>query len=320
MTVHTSPSSSVYTSLCTSMHWLDACHMLQQQGGDYCLATIVATVGSVPRGCGTKMVITTQGQYDSLGGGNLEQQVIETARAELQRRCQQPNQDPTVSIERYSLTADLQQCCGGAVQVLFEYFNTQQPHVAIFGAGHIGQALAPIINKLQCHETIFDPRPNWLAPLSEQGISTQCFDSAETVIASLLPHTHLVIMTHDHRLDYDLTRLALERQCFPYIGLIGSEGKKQRFTYRLTEQLSQPELVSQLTCPIGHPDIKGKRPMQVALSIAAQLSMLFEQYEAPVQSQADMNVASTNSAQDRQQQLWQQANRLLKNMSKSPYQ
>lgn len=312
--------SSVHTLVSTSMHWLNACHMLQQQGYDYCLATIVAAVGSVPRACGAKMVITTQGQYDSLGGGNLERQVIETARTELQRRCQHPNQDPTVSIERYSLTADLQQCCGGAVQVLFEYFNTQQPHVAIFGAGHIGQALAPIINKLQCHATIFDSRPDWLAPLNEQGMSTQCFDSTETVISSLLPHTHLVIMTHDHRLDYDLTRLALERQSFPYIGLIGSEGKKQRFIYRLKEQLSQPELISQLTCPIGHPDIKGKRPMQVALSIAAQLNMLFEQQDAPVQRPIDIATTVTDPVPKKQQHLWQQANTLLKEISKPPYQ
>ncbi len=60
--------------------------------------------------------------------------------------------------------------------------------------------------------------------------------------------------------------------------------------------------------------------MQVALSIAAQLSMLFERHEAPVQSQADINAASADSTQDKQQQLWQQANGLLKKMSKSPYQ
>ncbi|MDW6094114.1 xanthine dehydrogenase accessory protein XdhC [Vibrio rhizosphaerae] len=310
--------TTVHTSINTAMHWLDACHMLQQQGNDYCLATLVATVGSTPRACGAKMVITKLGQYDSLGGGNLEQQVIETARIELQRRCQQSSQEATISIERYSLTADLQQCCGGAVQVLFEYFNTNQPHVAILGAGHIGQALAPMINKLQCHLTVFDSRPHWLAPLDGQGISTQCFDSAETVIQALLPQTHLVIMTHDHHLDYDLTRLALERQCFPYIGLIGSEGKRQRFTYRLNEQLSQSELVSQLTCPIGHPDIKGKRPMQVALSIAAQLNVLFEQRQAPVQPSVTIEPTLANSGQEQPQRLWQQANMLHKNASKSP--
>ncbi|MDW6004505.1 xanthine dehydrogenase accessory protein XdhC [Vibrio mangrovi] len=303
---------SILTSASATTHWLNACQLLEQQGMSYCLATIVAAVGSVPRNSGSKMVITTQGQYDTLGGGSLEQQVIQTARAELNRRRQLTAQEPTIAIERYSMAADLAQCCGGAVQVLFEYFNLQQARVTVFGAGHVCQALAPILNQLQCHITVIDSRPVWLEPLSIQGIQTQCLTSAEEMIAAQLPGTHLVIMTHDHSMDYELTLLALEKQCFPYIGLIGSEGKKQRFTYRLKEQLSSPDLVSQLTCPIGHPEIKGKLPMQVALSIAAQLSALFEQKTA---THSEVKDFQSHSSQKKQQYLWQQASVLYKHRS-----
>jgi xanthine dehydrogenase accessory factor len=285
--------------------------MLKQQGVPYCLATIIAEVGSVPRSSGAKMVITAQGQYDTLGGGNLEQQVIQTARAGLTERTQWGHPAPAVDIERYSMAADLAQCCGGAVQVLFEYTNLHPARVAIFGAGHVCQALAPIVAQLPCHLTVFDARASWLEPLEHQGIQTQCLASSIEMIEALLPGTYLVIMTHDHTLDYELTRLALEKQIFPYVGLIGSAGKKQRFTYRLKEQLSCPEQVDQLVCPIGHPQIKGKLPVQVAISIAAQLNIRLEQDVQHPQSEAT-TVAQPGQTQQSLQQVWQKARAVQK--------
>ncbi|WP_456295503.1 xanthine dehydrogenase accessory protein XdhC [Vibrio sp. AK197] len=248
-----------------SVHWLDACQQLEQKGEAYCIATVVAEVGSVPRASGAKMVITSQYQFDTLGGGNLEHQVIIAARDALKSGQAQ------VSVERFSLAADLGQCCGGAVQVMFEYFHTQTPKVMIFGAGHVCQALSPILAELPLHVTVIDSRAEWLTPLRESGVQTQQWSNPVEAIAELPAESHIVIMTQDHALDFELARLALERRDMAFIGLIGSQGKKQRFEFRLNEQLSDPALLQGLTCPIGHPDIQGKLPMQVAVSIAAQL-------------------------------------------------
>jgi xanthine dehydrogenase accessory factor len=279
------------------LSWLNACQDLELRGEAYCIATVVAEVGSVPRSRGAKMVISASHQFDTLGGGNLEYQVIQKARAGLKQQQSQ------TSIERFSLAADLGQCCGGAVQVLLEFMQTRQPKVVVFGAGHVCHSLAAILGDLPCHLTVVDSRAEWLEPLSAMGITTRLATEPSDVVEQLPADAHLVVMTQDHALDFAITRKALERNCFRFIGLIGSEGKKQRFTYRLQEQLSDAALLAGLTCPIGHPDIRGKLPMQVAVSIAAQLIRLFEQAE------------TENNNPQQAEQSWQDANSLRKNLT-----
>ncbi|WP_026957206.1 xanthine dehydrogenase accessory protein XdhC [Aliagarivorans taiwanensis] len=293
----------------SSKDWLAACQWLEQQGEAYCIATVVAEAGSLPRASGAKMVISHHHQFDTLGGGNLEYQVIESARAGL------ASADKQVALERYSLAADLGQCCGGATQVMFEYLNLDMPKVVVFGAGHVARALCPILQGLNCHLQVIDNRSDWLAPFSEQGIDTQLLDSAQSnstehVVAALSANSHLVIMTQDHGLDFDIAKAALACDCFPFVGLIGSRTKQQRFDYRLREQLTTPELAANLVCPIGKPDIRGKLPMQVAVSIAAQLMERFEQLAAPSVAE---NTVTANEECARQ---WKRSTALLKQLSK----
>lgn len=266
-----SPTNNTFLSS-PGLSWLSACQQLEQQGEAYCIATVVACVGSVPRASGAKMVITRHSQFDTLGGGNLEYQVIAKARDSLSK------QHGELLIERFTLAADLGQCCGGAVQVMFEFFHNCTPQVVIFGAGHVCQALTSVLAELPCHVKVIDSRSEWLEPLQKKGIDTKLAPAPSECVATLRDKAYVLIMTQDHALDYDLTLRALEQQRFAYVGLIGSQGKRQRFEFRLKENLSQPQLIDQLTCPIGHPDVQGKLPMQVAVSVAAQLIQQFEQH------------------------------------------
>ncbi len=280
------------------MNWLTACQQLEQQGQAYCIATVLAYVGSVPRSSGAKMVISEQSQFDTLGGGNLEYQVIAKARESLKLQRSEP------VIERFALSADLGQCCGGAVQVMFEFFHTQTPQVAVFGAGHVCQALTSILSGLPCHVKIIDSRSEWLEPLAQKGIETELYEKPVDAIETLPDNTFILIMTQDHGLDFEITQRALESKRFAYVGLIGSQGKSQRFRYRLKEQLTDLSLLEQLTCPIGHPDVTGKLPMEVAVSVSAQLMGLFK-------NQQTSELADHNQ---RVEQQWQQANQVRKNI------
>lgn len=283
----------------STLTWLEACQWLESQGEAYCIATIIAEAGSVPRATGSKMVVSLNGQYDTLGGGSLERQVIEKARKKLTDSLSL-SQNNNISIERFSLAADLGQCCGGAVQVLLEPINGQQPKVVIYGAGHVSQALCSILKQLPCHVSVIDNRQEWVDQVTEMGIQAFHYDTPVETIDHLHPNSLLLIMTHDHVLDFELTKLALEKATFPYIGLIGSQGKKQRFEFRLKEHLSDASLVKNLTCPIGHPDIKGKLPMQVAVSVSAQLMPLIE----------PLKIEQTNEkeATRHKENQWQKAN------------
>ena len=68
------------------------------------------------------MVITQNGQWGSIGGGNLEYQAAASARVMIESEAQARS---GVRLENrlYGLGPALQQCCGGAVSVLFEYLE-----------------------------------------------------------------------------------------------------------------------------------------------------------------------------------------------------
>ena len=278
------------------LSWFDACQWLEKQGQAYCITTVIAEVGSVPRASGSKMVISMDSQFDTLGGGSLEYQVIQKARAGLKNNEQQ------IDIERFSLSEEEKQCCGGAIQILFEYRNTQLPKVVIFGAGHVCQALCTIVKELPCFVTVIDSRSDWLDKLKNRGIQTLLQSDPVSVIPSLSHDSYLIVMTQNHALDFDIIYHALERCCFPFIGLIGSQSKKQNFELRLSEHLSDKQLQKQFTCPIGRPDIKGKLPMQIAVSIAAQLMGYFSELQ-------QQKISSTN---EQCAENWKKANQLRK--------
>jgi xanthine dehydrogenase accessory factor len=141
-----------------------------------------------------------------------------------------------------------------------------------------------------------------LSKIRRQG---KAFDAIET----LRDNAFVLIMTQDHALDFELTQQALESKRFAYVGLIGSQGKSQRFRFRLKEQLSNVNLLDQLTCPIGNPDITGKLPMEVAVSVSAQLMERFKQHQANKQhNEMQPDVKQQNEEQ------WQQANLARKNI------
>ena len=115
------------------MKWQSALAHVAAAHEDHVLVTVLATIGSAPRDAGAKMVVTTAGVEDTIGGGQLEQMVINQARALLD------GQQGGQTIQHYPLAAAAEQCCGGSVTVLFEAY-VYRLKVAVFGAGYVGRA------------------------------------------------------------------------------------------------------------------------------------------------------------------------------------
>jgi xanthine dehydrogenase accessory factor len=88
-------------------------------------------------------------------------------------------------------------------------------------------------------------------------------------------------MTHSHPLDYDITVKALKRGTFDFVGLIGSQTKRARFTSLARQMGVADSTIDRLVCPIGLPQIKGKEPAVIAAGIAAQILMLAQDAETP---------------------------------------
>jgi xanthine dehydrogenase accessory factor len=248
------------------VNWAKALVDCQQRGEAYALATVIATSGSTPRDCGSKMLVTATGNVGSIGGGGLEHLVVVRARELLQTQtdCQE--------LKQFALGAEARQCCGGSMTVLLECMAAFRPQVVIFGAGHVCQALTTLLRQLPIRTTVVDNRPALLATIATDD-KVQTLHSADPVAVcdSLASHSYILVMTHDHQLDYALVQRLLATPGWPLLGMIGSTTKAQRFRKRLRDDGFSESEVALLQSPIGLPGLQGKLPMEVAVSVVAQL-------------------------------------------------
>lgn len=254
--------------------WSEAVSSLKIKGEAFVLLTIIGVHGSAPRNSGTKMVVSTNSTYDTIGGGHLEFKSIAIAQQLL------ADEDKNQHIEHFSLGASLGQCCGGDCSVLFESFAACKTQIMLFGAGHVGKALTTILAELPCQLKWVDNRREQfpVEMLANAPANIECIVSDNPVdeIASMPVGSFFIIMTHNHQLDFELCQALLKRGDFAYAGLIGSETKWKRFQHRLKHREFSKQAIEQLTCPIGLSAVPGKRPMEVAVSIAAEIIGLYQ--------------------------------------------
>lgn len=149
--------------------------------------------------------------------------------------------------------------------VLLETVADGLTPVWVFGAGHVGQALARALEPLPFAARLIDVRPEM------DGVAeVVSADAAAALIGAAPADAAVLVMTHDHGLDYRLTGAALQGQA-RFVGLIGSATKRKRFLRRLGRDGMSDERLARMVCPIGLPGIAGKEPAVIAASVAAQL-------------------------------------------------
>ncbi|WP_105103428.1 xanthine dehydrogenase accessory protein XdhC [Microbulbifer pacificus] len=252
--------------------WHKAVADCEQRGEPYVLVTVLGVTGSVPREPASKMVITAADTFDTIGGGHLEYKVIERARERLSSR------QLGFDLAHFPLGASLGQCCGGSVAVLMETQGGSDARLVVFGAGHVAQALMTIVGQLPWQVTWVDSRADTFPQQIPANVTVHHTDDPAGDAAELCENAHVLILTHNHALDFDLCWKLLEqrRQGPPpaSIGLIGSQTKAVRFQQRLLQRGFSEEEIANIRCPVGRSDVPGKRPMEVAVSISAELIAL----------------------------------------------
>ena len=254
------------------INWTGAVHQLNKQGKAYVVATIVGVTGSTPRNSGTKMVITNEDIFDTIGGGHLEHKVIKHAHQLLisGEACQQ--------LEHFQLGAQLGQCCGGDASVLFECFSASGANIMLFGAGHVGKALIPILAGLPCSITWVDNRAEQFPDDIENysNVTAIISDNPAEEVATMPANSYFIVMTHNHQLDFEISHNILKRADFAYSGLIASDTKWRRFQQRFQHRDIEKSLVDKMNCPIGLAQVQGKLPMEVAVSVAGEIIELYQ--------------------------------------------
>lgn len=94
--------------------WIKQLQYLLTESVAVAVVTVIATRGSAPRKIGARMLVTSDRQYGTVGGGNLEYTAIKIARDRHLANAEHPHR------QKFALGPALGQCCGGAVELLFE--------------------------------------------------------------------------------------------------------------------------------------------------------------------------------------------------------
>jgi len=203
----------------------------------------------------------------TIGGGRLEWMAVAAAREMLGAG------EDTRTLD-IPLGPEIGQCCGGrvrlslsrgvdgvAAQTAREW--AARPVVLVLGAGHVGRAVADLLQHLPYRTRLIDPRPDELS-LSRADVERVATPLPEAEVAAAPVGAAYIVLTHDHGLDFLLTSAALSRGDAGYVGLIGSATKRARFVR------AHDGPVTGLTCPIGGAG-GDKRPAIIAALVVAEV-------------------------------------------------
>ena len=154
---------------------------------------------------------------------------------------------------------------------VLELFCSNRTPLVLFGAGHVGRAIVRVLDELPIRVTWVDSRLQEFP--SETPVNVEVRLTPDPLIEAdkAEPGSQYLILTHSHQLDLALCARILERGDSSFLGLIGSKSKRKRFEGQLRAAGFPPDELDRLICPIGIADVKGKRPAEIAIAVAAQL-------------------------------------------------
>lgn len=265
------------------MDWLDALRDLRDARIPAVIVTLAMVRGHAPRNGGAKMVVSPDRTFGTIGGGNLEATAVDRARAMLASGGAEPEL-LTLALSDRATTEYGMQCCGGEVTIMLEPVRVV-PSVAVFGLGHVGVELARILSRHEIDLHLIDSRAEMLdagrlEPVLADAVARVEVHHApvpEAVLAQVPAGTHVLVMTHDHVEDLAIVDQALRSHAPASIGLIGSTSKWARFRKKLAEAGHTPADLERVTTPIGIPEVSGKRPAVIAVSVAASILQRIEE-------------------------------------------
>ncbi len=243
---------------------------LKNEGTAFVLVVLVESLGSTPQDTGAKMLVTAGGLYrGTVGGGKIEAKVLDVAVEMIRTGATSP------AYFNWTLKGDVGMTCGGSVKLYFEPHPGGGPGaewpIWIFGAGHVVQALVPVLAPLDCQLTVCDPRADWLDRLPRaRNLRYIHSDQPAELVPQIPDHAFLLCLTKGHATDRPVLRRALTEKKLPFIGVIGSDAKAEILRRELVAEGVPAELTRTFHCPVGL-SFGTNQTHEIALSIAAQL-------------------------------------------------
>jgi xanthine dehydrogenase accessory factor len=269
---------------------LDTLAALRRQGQALVLVTVVAKEGHGPAAPGAKMLVAADGRRSgTIGGGALEHIAIKKAQGLILSKT-------ATLYEVYDFGAEGQageqaaapgaqatgMVCGGRASLFYEYYGAGESLV-LFGAGHIGRALARLLPGMGYSVTVIDSRKDYIESFAEAvrqnggslpGLQCVCHEYGKSFAGLALPeNSRVVVATHSHDLDYQvLEQVFKARLAVRSVGVVASRKKRDKFFAQLKEAVPDAD-TSLVYMPAGL-DIGGTGPEEIALSLVAELQAL----------------------------------------------
>lgn len=249
------------------MSFYEKCAELIAARKNAAAVTVVRVSKGAPCRVGFKLVYSEDEElYGTVGGGALEYQAIGEAKRTLKDK-----QSRLISMNLKELGMQ----CGGMVEIFVEYLQAQEQFL-IFGGGHIGKALTPILESLGFRVIVFDNRKEvgeeFCRPLSQKTTREVIIGEYGDISSVIGSSGYCFIATHAHEYDYIVLKQLLTHSLeYEYMGVIGSKKKITAMAHRLAEEgIAIPDF---LYAPVGL-DLGGESPVEIAVSVAAEIVVL----------------------------------------------
>lgn len=231
------------------------------------VATVIETEGSTPRETAAKIIVFSDGTiHGTIGGGGLEQKVIEDAL------------DAMKSGESFTRTYNLKgreeggfgPICGGTASVYVEVIRSPET-ILLCGGGHVAKALAPIATALDMNLIVVDEREAYASKERFPGAMNimRAAPSNPKLRELVTPSTYVVILTHSHEHDKETLKNLISTDA-AYIGMIGSTKKVTAIFEALSAEGVPEKDLNRVYSPIGL-DIGAETPTEIAVSILSEI-------------------------------------------------
>ncbi|MDE0897179.1 MAG: XdhC family protein [Planctomycetota bacterium] len=250
---------------------------LAELGSSCALCTIVSTQGSTPGKESMKMLVRADGSFvGTVGGGCLEAEVLEAALESMED--ERPRRLAFALNERDYPDSGL--VCGGRLEIFVD--PQVEPHLFLFGGGHISAALASLAKGVGFHVTVFDDREAFATPDKHPDANeVRCLEFADAVAAAVeatgpgddASTRYFVVCTRGHQDDELIVKLlhdALGGRPPKYLGMVGSRAKRATLWKSLAEAGVAKTFFEGVQSPMGL-DIGAKTHEEIAVSVVGEL-------------------------------------------------
>lgn len=253
---------------------------LIERGEDFVVAKVVETHGATPRKKGAWLLMTKDGtRYGTVGGGRLE--------ADVAKICLETFKTKEPKTHHFQVACTGQEgheICGGDADVKIEYIDAQNPDsfdisdletettAFIFGGGHVGKAVEPILRYVNFKTKVIDDRPEYANrgrfPEADEIVVIDGFSDVYQGMETD-ENSYIIIVTRGHGGDYEVLKQTLNRKV-AYIGMMGSRKKTVEILRMLREEGFEQEELDRVYTPIGT-NIFAETPEEIAVSIAGEM-------------------------------------------------